>query len=208
MLAAKMANRVARDTGHRIKLVPLATQTLAHLAAGIPASALPAGATGDASVAAAEGIRADAVNAERAFFFGSVGRRMFGMVHHAQANPEGGRPILVAPPLLQEGVVCQRALWTLCESVAAHGGQAMRFDWYGTGDSAGGSDELTLPGLQVDLRLAAGAGGSDRGGAAGGSGALGPGRARSSAGGRLAAPAPGAADRRQALHARRARGSR
>src|SRR5690606_11310381 len=41
MLAAKMANRVSRDTGHRIKLMPLATQTLALLAADIPLSALP-----------------------------------------------------------------------------------------------------------------------------------------------------------------------
>src|SRR5690606_26596270 len=36
MLAAKMASRVARETGHRIRLMPLATQTLAHLAAELP----------------------------------------------------------------------------------------------------------------------------------------------------------------------------
>jgi amino acid adenylation domain-containing protein len=153
MLAAKMANRVARETGHRIKLMPLATQTLAHLAAGIPAAALPSSAAGRGPAPATPGARADAARAERAFFFGSAGRRMFGM-HHASSLASSGRAILVAPPLLQEGVVCQRALWTLCESVAAHGGQAMRFDWYGSGDSAGGSDEVTLAGLQLDLRAA------------------------------------------------------
>src|SRR5690606_7634141 len=41
MLAAKMASRVARETGHRIRLMPLATQTLAHLAAELPLQSLP-----------------------------------------------------------------------------------------------------------------------------------------------------------------------
>src|SRR5690606_24107564 len=41
MLAAKMASRVSRETGHRIRLMPLATQTLAHLAAELPLQSLP-----------------------------------------------------------------------------------------------------------------------------------------------------------------------
>jgi len=38
MLAVQMANRVARDTGFRIKLMPLATQTLEQIAMTLPAS--------------------------------------------------------------------------------------------------------------------------------------------------------------------------
>ncbi|MBB1473150.1 amino acid adenylation domain-containing protein [Luteimonas sp. MC1782] len=155
MLAAKLANRVARETGHRIRLMPLATRTLAQLASDIPASALPSpAAVGDAPITRLPDATRDAGAGERAFFFGTTARRMFGMVHRASPASDSGVPILVAPPLLLEGVTCQRALWTLCESVSAQGGDAMRFDWYGTGDSAGGSGEVTLPGLQVDLRLA------------------------------------------------------
>jgi hypothetical protein len=37
MLAVQMASRVERDTGHRIKLIRLGAETLAQVAAGLPA---------------------------------------------------------------------------------------------------------------------------------------------------------------------------
>ena len=156
MLAARMANRVSRETGHRIKLMPLATQALALLAAGIPHSALPGtpapAADADrrppAAVAAAD-------DAARFFHFGTPPRRLFGMIHGAPPARPGRRPLLLPSPLLQEGAVCQRALWALAEGVAARGGQAMRFDWYGSGDSAGEAMELDWDGMQDDLRQAA-----------------------------------------------------
>jgi len=151
MLAAKMANRVARETGHRIKLMPLATQTLAQLAAGLPSAGLPSPprespvqAIAPAAVAGEGGVRA--------FHFGRPGRRLFGMAH---GEPGAGGPALLVPaPLLQEGAVCQRALWAVAEGVATRGGHALRFDWYGTGDSAGDSLDLDWDGMQDDLQQA------------------------------------------------------
>ena len=47
MLAVQMANRVARDTGVRIKLIRLGAETLAQLAADLPeATAAQASAVG------------------------------------------------------------------------------------------------------------------------------------------------------------------
>jgi amino acid adenylation domain-containing protein len=155
MLAAKMASRVARETGHRIRLMPLATQTLAHLAAELPLQSLP-GAPAPAVPAPAAvppPSAAQVVRGERALYFGDAPRRLFGM-HHASADARAGRPLLVPAPLLQEGVVCQRALWTVCDALAASGGQALRFDWYGSGESAGDSAELTLEGMASDLARA------------------------------------------------------
>src|SRR5690606_133202 len=79
MLAAKMANRVSRDTGHRIKLMPLATQTLALLAAEIPLSALPATQAQAGADRNPGATPVAAGNDGRIFHFGSDARRLFGM---------------------------------------------------------------------------------------------------------------------------------
>jgi len=87
------------------------------------------------------------------FFFGMPQRTLFGALHGADAVTDT-RPFLVVPPLFQEGVMSQRALWTLAESLSATGVPALRFDWYGSGDSGGTSTDMDAAGLQVDLRLA------------------------------------------------------
>src|SRR5690606_11497292 len=152
MLAAKMASRVARETGHRIRLMPLATQTLAHLAAEIPLQALPGAPAAPAQAAPVvqPASSPQVIRSERALYFGDGPHRLFGM-HHAAAGAAGGRPLLVPAPLLQEGVVCQRALWSVCDTLAAAGGRALRFDWYGSGASAGESIEVGLDGMCRDL---------------------------------------------------------
>ncbi|WP_457021361.1 amino acid adenylation domain-containing protein [Luteimonas sp. A611] len=154
MLAAKMANRVSRDTGHRIKLMPLATQTLALLAADIPLSALPSALVPASADRAGRATPAVDGSDGRIFHFGPDARRLFGMRHGALASQAGRKPLLVPSPLLQEGVVCQRALWMLCEGIAARGGQAMRFDWYGSGESAGDALDVEWSGMQDDLHQA------------------------------------------------------
>jgi len=154
MLAAKMANRVSRETGHRIKLMPLATQTLALLAADIPLSALPS-PPAQAGMDRPEPSKQAADGSDgRIFHFGTGARRLFGMRHGAPSPRNGRKPVLVPSPLLQEGVVCQRALWMLCEGIAARGGQAMRFDWYGSGESAGEALDVEWNGMQDDLTQA------------------------------------------------------
>lgn len=89
------------------------------------------------------------------FYFGNAQRVLFGLRHPAAAVPRRG-DLLVCAPLLQEGIRCQRALWTLGQALAAQGMGAMRFDWYGSGDSGGSSLEMSLPGLAGDIAVANG----------------------------------------------------
>ncbi|MGH8075189.1 MAG: hypothetical protein ACREO4_14160 [Lysobacter sp.] len=84
-------------------------------------------------------------------FFGRPERRLYGMHHRAQPARDH---MLMCAPLLHEGMRCHRALWALAEALARAGISTLRFDWYGSGDSAGESDELTLQGMLSDLAAA------------------------------------------------------
>ena len=84
-------------------------------------------------------------------FFGRPARRLYGMHHHARPARDH---LLICAPLLHEGMRCHRALWALAEALARAGVSSLRFDWYGSGDSAGESDELTLKGMLDDLAAA------------------------------------------------------
>ncbi|MEO6517766.1 MAG: hypothetical protein ABIO17_02055 [Pseudoxanthomonas sp.] len=86
------------------------------------------------------------------FYFGDQPRVLFGLRHLAAATPKGN--VLVCAPLLQEGIRCQRALWALAQAMAAQGLETLRFDWYGSGDSRGNSNEISLPGLAADIQSA------------------------------------------------------
>lgn len=88
-----------------------------------------------------------------AFFFGTPRRPLLGL-RHAPAAPARGA-VLVCAPLLQDGIRCQRALWSLAEALAAAGVEVLRFDWHGSGDSPGSSHELRFAGLVDDVAAAA-----------------------------------------------------
>lgn len=86
------------------------------------------------------------------FYFGHPQRALLGLQHAAASKPNSA--VLVCAPLLQDGTRSHRALWALSEALAGAGSDVLRFDWYGSGDSAGGSDEIDLPGLVGDLTSA------------------------------------------------------
>lgn len=77
--------------------------------------------------------------AELPRYFGTGGE-LFGLYH-----PTGGTPakaVLLCPPIGQDLVRCHRVYRQLARALAAHGIAAMRFDYYGTGDSAGAGTEV------------------------------------------------------------------
>jgi len=158
MVAVQMASKVAKDTGAKLKMMPLATQTLAQLAMELPLSAFPAEpeeVADPAILPQADGEAAQ--DTGRAFYFGPPRRRLFGMLHAAASPRQGAADaVLVASPLLQEGITSQRALWSLCEAMADRGTPALRFDWFGAGDSMGEGRDLSLSGMQEDLQGAIG----------------------------------------------------
>jgi uncharacterized protein len=86
------------------------------------------------------------------FYFGSPDRALLGLRHPPLGRAHGA--VLACAPLLQEGIRCQRALWSLSETLAAAGIDVLRFDWFGSGDSAGTSADIVVPGLVDDLASA------------------------------------------------------
>ena len=86
------------------------------------------------------------------FHFGHGQRALFGACHAPSGRATGA--MLLCPPLLQEGIRCHRALWTLAEALADAGSLALRFDWYGSGDSGGDTEAIELPGLLHDIDAA------------------------------------------------------
>ena len=75
------------------------------------------------------------------FFFGSSLRPLLGMYHPPAVT--GGPPsaVLICPPIGHEYMRTHRALRTLATQLAREGHGVLRFDWFGTGDSAGDPEE-------------------------------------------------------------------
>ncbi len=88
------------------------------------------------------------------FLFGAAERRLFGLLHAHPGHDVRDKAMVLCAPLLQEGIRAHRALWAVAESLAAAGGNALCFDWYGTGNSSGEDDELCLAGMMADLEAA------------------------------------------------------
>lgn len=73
------------------------------------------------------------------FFFGPDAG-LFGM-YHAPSVP-ARRAMLMCPPLGQDLIRCHRIYRQLAQSLADEGMAVLRFDYHGTGDSAGSSAEV------------------------------------------------------------------
>lgn len=85
--------------------------------------------------------------------FGSRERRLFG-IHRPAAGARMRRGVVICQPWGQEYERAHRACGQLGERLAARGCDVLRFDYYGTGDSAGAADEVTLEGCVLDTALA------------------------------------------------------
>ncbi len=72
----------------------------------------------------------------RPFYFGGSSRPLFGVLHEARGAR--GRPgVVVCPPFGQEALRAHRSLRELASRLADAGFPALRFDYGGSGDSAG-----------------------------------------------------------------------
>ncbi|MGI8507829.1 MAG: alpha/beta fold hydrolase [Gemmatimonadaceae bacterium] len=74
-------------------------------------------------------------------FFGSAGRRLFGWYHPAHGPISRNSAIVACPPLGHEYAWTHRAFRCLAAQLAAEGFSVMRFDYQGTGNSAGDPDD-------------------------------------------------------------------
>jgi alpha/beta superfamily hydrolase len=87
------------------------------------------------------------------FYFGDSARPLFG-VYHAASTP-GRRPgVVICPPFGQESLRAHRSLRELAGRLADAGMPALRFDYHGSGDSAGEPEEARLAEWVADAAAA------------------------------------------------------
>lgn len=88
------------------------------------------------------------------FFFGPNSQPLFGLFHAPQAGQERDFGVLICNPWGQEFVRGHRSISQLGLRLARAGFPVLRFDFTGTGDSAGADDCASLAQWQADIRAA------------------------------------------------------
>ena len=87
------------------------------------------------------------------FYFGTGDRRLFGIYDPPQ-RARAKRAVLLCHPWGPEYVHAYRAVRQLAKMLAASGLHVMRFDYYGTGDSAGETTDGDPAAWTADIRAA------------------------------------------------------
>jgi predicted alpha/beta hydrolase len=90
----------------------------------------------------------------RPFFFGSAAEPLFGAYHPAAGRPVQSTGVVVCNPFGVEAIYAHRMYRVLAERLARAGFHTLRFDYFGTGDSAGDSGEGSLARWSQDLLAA------------------------------------------------------
>lgn len=87
------------------------------------------------------------------FYFGTEERRLFGIYEPARRGP-GRRAVVLCHPWGAEHLHAYRSMRQLSATLTAAGLHTLRFDYFGTGDSAGEMTAATLDGWHADIRAA------------------------------------------------------
>jgi pimeloyl-ACP methyl ester carboxylesterase len=85
-----------------------------------------------------------------AFHFGSSQKRLFGVYHPPETSRAAAAGVVICQPAGHEYIRAHRALRNLAVRLSGAGLHVLRFDYYGTGDSAGEGDETTLAQWKAD----------------------------------------------------------
>lgn len=88
------------------------------------------------------------------FYFGSSARRLFGIYMPARGSRTSPSAVVVCYPWGQEYLRSHRSLKHLSTLLARAGVDVLRFDYYGTGDSAGDMGDGDLAGWESDIETA------------------------------------------------------
>lgn len=88
-------------------------------------------------------------------YFGTTGRQLFGAYHAPPPSVVARGAALLCPPWGQEYLVSHRIFRRLADRLSESGYHVLRFDYYGTGDSAGGREEGDLDSWFEDAQTAA-----------------------------------------------------
>jgi pimeloyl-ACP methyl ester carboxylesterase len=88
------------------------------------------------------------------FFLGTADRRLFG-IHEPAASHEGkARAAVLCQPWGNEYIYAHRSMRQLAVKLSQAGFHSLRFDYFGSGDSAGEECDTDFAGLQADVAAA------------------------------------------------------
>lgn len=87
------------------------------------------------------------------FFFGTTGHELLGIYHPPTGADKAGG-VVVCPPLFGEYLRSHGCLRRIATSLAANGHHVLRFDYFGTGDSAGDFSETDPSSWAEDIETA------------------------------------------------------
>lgn len=88
-------------------------------------------------------------------YFGPSGEALFGC-YHAPVSPARNHAVVLCYPMGQEYIRAHRSFVLLARRLARRGFAVLRFDYFGTGDSAGDAEDGRLPRWIEDARAAIG----------------------------------------------------
>jgi pimeloyl-ACP methyl ester carboxylesterase len=88
------------------------------------------------------------------FYFGTTERRLFGIYTPARTAGANARAIVLCHPWGQEYLGAHRSMRALGSMLSAAGFHVLRFDYFGTGDSAGEMRQADLAGWKEDIGMA------------------------------------------------------
>lgn len=88
------------------------------------------------------------------FYFGTGRRRLFGLYTPALTKGARSRAVVLCHPWGQEFLRAHRSIRQLANMLTAAGFDVLRFDYFGTGDSAGEMVDADLKGWENDIEMA------------------------------------------------------
>ena len=87
-------------------------------------------------------------------FFGPPDQQLYGVLHLPEAGADRGLGAVLCQPILHEAADCHRALRALADRLARAGVHVLRFDYGGTGDSAGDQESVDPARWRADIEAA------------------------------------------------------
>jgi uncharacterized protein len=87
------------------------------------------------------------------FYFGTHERRLLG-VYEAARRSKASRGVVLCHPWGAEYIHAYRAMRQLAKMLTANGFHTLRFDYFGTGDSAGSTTAGDIGGWEIDIQSA------------------------------------------------------
>jgi len=154
LLAVEVISQIEAKTGARLQPASVHVQTLGQLAASVEATQPPIISNGTQLLPTDTNHNAHHQNRESPIYFGSYDEYLFGMYYQPAEGIVRDFGVVICPPWGQEYIRAHRAVHQLGLRLSNVGISVLRFDYYGTGDSAGDDLSSTIgQGLQ-DISMA------------------------------------------------------